>query len=74
MRIETGYGVEGILPDGLVGEIRDRYMTPYLKTDKFGEGLLNGTLAVALVIAKHSNIKLTGQMPVKAPIMSRRID
>ena len=67
MRIETGYGVEGILPDGLVGEIRDRYMTPYLKTDKVGEGLLHGTLAVAQVIAKHSNIKLTGQMPVKAP-------
>ena len=23
MRIETGYGVEGILPDGLAGEVRD---------------------------------------------------
>ena len=31
MRIETGYGVEGILPDGLVGEIRDRYVVPFLK-------------------------------------------
>jgi uncharacterized protein len=67
MRIETGYGVEGILPDGLVGEIRDRYMTPYFKQGKFGEGLLNGTLAVAQVIAKHSGIRLTGEMPVKAP-------
>ncbi len=72
MRIETGYGVEGILPDGLVGEIRDRYMTPYLKTDKFGEGLLNGTLAVAMVIAKHSNIKLTGQMQLKTPGKKKR--
>ncbi len=65
MRIETGYGVEGILPDGLVGEIRDRYMTPYLKQNKFGEGLLNGTIAVAQVIAKDSGVKLTGQAPVK---------
>ena len=65
MRIETGYGVEGILPDGLVGEIRDRYMTPFLKQDKFGEGLLAGTLAVAQVIAKASGIELSGQMPKK---------
>ena len=67
MRIETGYGVEGILPDGLVGEIRDRYMTPYLKENKFGQGLLNGTLAVSQVIARNSGIKLTGQMPAKTP-------
>jgi len=65
MRIEIGYGVEGILPDGLVGEIRDRDMTPYLKQDKFGQGLLAGTTAVAQVIAKASGIELTGQMPKK---------
>lgn len=66
MRIETGYGVEGILPDGLVGEIRDRYMTPLLKQNKFGEGLLAGALAVAQVVAKASGIELSGQMPKKA--------
>jgi uncharacterized protein len=71
MRIETGYGVEGILPDGLVGEIRDRYMIPYLKEDKYGEALLNGTLAVAAVIADHAGVKLTGQMPARAPIKKR---
>jgi uncharacterized protein len=71
MRIETGYGVEGILPDGLVGEIRDRYMIPYLKEDKYGEALLNGTLAVAQVIADHAGVKLTGQMPAKAPAKGR---
>jgi uncharacterized protein len=37
MRIETGYGLEGIIPDGLAGEIRDKYMIPYLKQDRFGE-------------------------------------
>lgn len=65
MRIETGYGVEGILPDGLVGEIRDRYMIPFLKQDKFGEGLVAGASAVARVIAKASGIELSGQMPKK---------
>jgi uncharacterized protein len=63
MRIETGYGVEGILPDGLVGEIRDRYMVPYLKTDQYGEGLLRGAAAVSQVIAKDAGVMLTGEMP-----------
>ena len=72
MRIETGYGVEGILPDGLAGEIRDRYMTPFLKQDKYGQGLLNGTLAVAQVIAKHAGVQLTGQMPIQMPEKRRR--
>ena len=72
MRIETGYGVEGILPDGLVGEIRDSYMIPYLKQNKYGEGILNGTIAVAQAIAKHSGIQLTGQMPVKSLTKKRR--
>jgi len=63
MRIETGYGVEGILPDGLVGEIRDRYMIPYLKADKYGEGILRGAAAVSQVIAKDAGVRLTGEMP-----------
>jgi uncharacterized protein len=67
LRIEIGYGLEGILPDGLVGEIRDRYMTPYLKKDQFGEGLLNGTMAVSQIIAKDAGVTLTGQVPIKAP-------
>ena len=42
VRIETGYGVEGILPDGLVGEIRDRYMIPYLKARQVRRGIVGG--------------------------------
>lgn len=72
MRIETGYGVEGILPDGLVGEIRDRHMIPYLRQDKYGEGILNGTMAVALEIAKDSGVELTGRTPVSRPENKRR--
>ncbi|MFH1243211.1 MAG: TPM domain-containing protein [Pseudomonadota bacterium] len=67
MRIETGYGVEGILPDGLAGEIRDRYMLPYLKENKFGEGLLKGTLAVAQVIAKSEGVRLKGEVSSEEP-------
>jgi len=71
MRIETGYGVEGIIPDGLAGEIRDNYMIPYLKQNRFGEGLLSGTLAIAGVIAKDAGVSLTGQAPMRRPARKR---
>ncbi len=66
IRIETGYGVEGILPDGLVGEILDRYVTPYLKNGEYGKGLENGLIAIASVIAKDAHVALSG-----APAPSR---
>jgi len=60
VRIETGYGVEGILPDGLVGEILDTYVVPYLKTGNYEKGLSNALVAVSSVIAKDAEISLTG--------------
>ena len=72
MRIETGYGMEGVIPDGLAGEIRDKYMIPYLKQNKFGEGILNGTMAIAVTIAKSEGIELTRQVPITRPKSRRR--
>ncbi|MBW2194483.1 MAG: TPM domain-containing protein [Deltaproteobacteria bacterium] len=63
MRIEIGYGLEGLIPDGMAGEIRDRYMVPYLKQDRFGEGLLNGTLVISQIIAKDAGISMSGKSP-----------
>ncbi len=61
IRIETGYGLEGILPDGRVGEILRNDMIPLLKEDRFGEGLLNGLKSVASTIAASRNVELTGK-------------
>jgi len=62
VRIETGFGVEGVLPDGLVGSILDRYVVPLLKQDRFEDGLFNAMAAVGQVIAKDAGIELTGRM------------
>jgi uncharacterized protein len=67
MRIETGYGVEGILPDGLVGEIRDRYVVPYLSQGDYGKGLLNGMTAIASIVAKDAGVTLTGMPQIERP-------
>ncbi len=61
IRIETGYGVEGILPDGLVGQIRDENIVPFLKKGEYGKGLLNGTIAISQIIARDAGVKITGQ-------------
>jgi len=50
VEIETGYGVEGILPDGKVGEIIRTYMVPYFKNNRWGEGLVAGTQQIAGVL------------------------
>ncbi|MBW1817412.1 MAG: TPM domain-containing protein [Deltaproteobacteria bacterium] len=73
LRIEVGYGLEGIIPDGKAGEIRDRYMIPYLSENKFGEGIFNGVAAAAQIIAKDAGVQLTGRpAAVQAPAKKRR--
>ena len=60
IRIETGYGVEGILPDGLVGEILDKYVLPQLKAGDYGKGLYNAVYACSAYIAKDAGVQLGG--------------
>jgi uncharacterized protein len=60
IRIEVGYGLEGILPDGLVGEIIRQQITPAFKTGDYGRGLLAGTVAVVNIIAKDAGVQLEG--------------
>ncbi|MCG6535144.1 MAG: TPM domain-containing protein [Syntrophales bacterium LBB04] len=59
IRIETGYGVEGILPDGLVGAILDKDVLPYLKEGNYGQALDNAMAAVPAVVAKDAGVTLT---------------
>lgn len=63
IRIETGYGVEGILPDGRVGEILDKYVIAFLKEGNYGKGLYNAMYACAAYIAKDANVQLSGSTP-----------
>jgi len=67
VRIETGYGVEGILPDGLVGEIRDKYLKPQLKAGKYGQAFYDTMYVLSSYIAKDANVQLSGSpVPVRS--------
>jgi len=61
VRIEIGYGLEGIIPDGMAGQIRDQAIVPYLKKGEFGPGLFTGLSALSGIIAKDKGIKLAGK-------------
>jgi len=60
IRIETGYGVEGILPDGLVGEIRDTYLKPQLQAGNYGKAFYDTMYACSSYIAKDAGVQLSG--------------
>jgi uncharacterized protein len=51
IEVETGYGVEGVLPDGKVGAILDTLILPRFKQGDFGGGLLAGVEAMGKVLA-----------------------
>src|SRR3989338_9236524 len=59
-RMHTGYGLEGILPDGICGQIGRNYLVPYFKEGKYSEGLYYGVAAVADIIGKDAKISLSG--------------
>ncbi|MDS1029305.1 TPM domain-containing protein [Bacillota bacterium LX-D] len=55
VRIEVGYGLEGILPDGKVGRILDEKMIPLFNEKEYSQGILAGFQAVTNVIQEDSS-------------------
>lgn len=66
LRIEIGYGLEGIIPDGRAGQIRDEYVVPALTENRWGEGLLAGVRAIGGIVAEEYNVDLS-QYGAEAP-------
>ena len=68
MRIEVGYGLEGIINDAMAGRIIRQKMIPFFKEGNYSAGILEGTLTTIALIAKGQNVnfdfKVAGTMPV----------
>jgi len=58
VRIEVGYGIEGIITDGTAGQIIRNSMTPKFKTGDYGGGLLDGVTAIISRIAQDRGVNL----------------
>ncbi len=59
LRIEVGYGLEGVIPDGAAGEIRDG-MTPYLRQGNYNGAIAVGVASIAAAIARDAGVALSG--------------
>lgn len=66
IRFFTGYGLEGILPDGKTGAILDQHVVPHARRGDFGTAVYNGMAAAASVIAADAGVELTGVAPYQA--------
>ncbi len=53
MRLEVGYGLEGALPDGKVGQIRDDYIIPSFQQGKYNEGILEGFNEIVSLVGQE---------------------
>jgi uncharacterized membrane protein YgcG len=71
VEIETGYGVEGILPDGKAGEIIRTAMLPAFAHDRWGEGLVAGTQRVAQTLLEQAHTLYPPAEP-RHPTMAAR--
>jgi uncharacterized protein len=65
-RIEVGYGLEGILPDGKIGDI-GREMVPDLRAGDYDGAVTLAVGEVAQVIAADAKVTLTDNVPAPAP-------
>ncbi len=69
LRVEVGYGLEGVVTDAAAGRVRD-LMLPAARQGNYSEALLNGTRALAAIIAEGfgvSDSALTAARPPPAP-------
>ncbi|MEZ5293977.1 MAG: TPM domain-containing protein [Vicinamibacterales bacterium] len=56
MRIEVGYGLEGVLPDGLAGAvIRETFTPPFVAGD-YRRGLLEGTARIIDIVRRNETL------------------
>jgi uncharacterized protein len=76
MGLEVGYGLEGTIPDGYAGQIRDM-MRPYFRESAYGAGLLAGVTTIINRIAAERGVTLQEvprqQVPRQLPVSPGRI-
>ena len=56
MRIEVGYGLEGVMPDGLAGAIIRETFLPKFRDGDFRGGLLDGTARVIEIVRRNETL------------------
>ncbi len=61
LRIEVGYGLEGVLTDAICSGIINQIVVPQFKQGQISKGILEGSKAIISLIAKEHGVTITGQ-------------
>lgn len=67
IRIQTGYGVEGVLPDALARRIIDTQIVPAFRQKRYYDGLNRATSTVITIASgeyTNDNIDINGGIPI----------
>lgn len=56
---ETGYGLEGVLPDAISYRLQQQYMMPDLKAGRYSAAMVNGVTAVANYLLANDSERAT---------------
>lgn len=67
MRIEVGYGLEPVIPDGLAGRILDTAVIPSFRENQYSKGVVLGTVAIARILAENAGVTLNGKISQTGP-------
>jgi len=70
-RIEVGYGLEPILPDGFVGSTL-RELRPYLREQRYGPAMMASAEVMGSTIAKAKGVTLDTHLVRRAPVSAQR--
>jgi uncharacterized protein len=68
IRIEVGYGLEGVLPDSLAGDIIRQVIAPQFRQGQFYQGIRNGVDAI--IAATKGEYKATPRQKPRGSIIS----
>lgn len=61
VRIEVGYGLEGVVTDALSKTVIERFMVSQFREQLYGQGILAGSAAVISLVAKSYGVTVTGE-------------
>jgi uncharacterized protein len=79
VRLEVGYGLEAVVPDGLASRILDEEAVPRFREGEYGRGLYEAAATVARAVASDAGVALDIAAPTAwpspiVPPMSRASD
>ena len=60
LRVEVGYGLEGVINDAAAGRILDQYVVPAWNQQQYGAAIASGGAAIAQRVAADKGIQLSG--------------